>query len=272
MPSKLARGLNKVLAAGGSEKAMDKEMVNFFMEKFDAARTIRRIFEIKWYITRAFLKGEQYVFWNTGTSSLDRHRAVDPRRVRIVDNKILTYVRKQQSKILRLRPVAEVLPNSNDLADVDAAKIGTDLLKHMHRTLHGPRLSREIANWMTSCGNAFVVDHWDSSLPGGGDVGLEVDSPFSWYLPALSHGPTEFNDLPWAIRAKLRSVNWIKETFDYDAQPESFTADQHILLLMKDSDQTTTGLEHVHMPSAVIKEIWIKPYKKFPHNQERKLS
>jgi hypothetical protein len=117
---------------------------------------------------------------------------------------------------------------------------------------------------MTSCGNAFVVDHWDSSLPGGGDVGLEVDSPFSWYLPALSHGPTEFNDLPWAIRAKLRSVNWIKETFDYDAQPESFTADQHILLLMKDSDQTTTGLEHVHMPSAVIKEIWIKPYKKFP--------
>jgi len=36
------------------------------------------------------------------------------------------------------------------------------------------------------------------------------------------------------------------------------------MLLMKDMDQSVTGLEHIHMPSAVVKEFWIKPYKKFP--------
>jgi hypothetical protein len=252
-----------MLKAAGSEKAMEKEMVSFALERFESARQIRRMFEIKWYIVRAFLKGEQYVFWNTGTGTLDRHRQVDARRVRMVDNKILTYVRKQQSKILRMRPRAEVLPNSNDLSDRDAAQVGTDLLSHMHRTLEGPRLAREIANWVTTTGNSFVVDHWDETIPGG-EVGLEVDSPFSWYMPALSHGPTEFQDMPWAIRAKMRPISWIKEIYGFDAKPEPFAADQHIMLLMKDMDQSVTGLEHIHMPSAVVKEFWIKPYKKFP--------
>ena len=263
MPSKLAQGLTKVLKAAGSEAAAEKEMISFAMEKFESARTIRRLFEIKWYIVRAFLKGEQYVFWNTGTGTLDRHRSTDARRVRMVDNKILTYVRKQQSKLLRMRPRAEVLPNSNDLSDRDAARVGTDLLQHMHRTLEGPRIARDIANWITTCGNAFVVDRWDSNVPGG-EVAFEVDSPFSWYLPALSHGPSDLQDMPWAIRAKLRPITWIKDTFDFDAKPDSFSADQHILLLMKDLDQNVTGLEHVHMPSAVVKEFWIKPSKKFP--------
>jgi hypothetical protein len=149
----------------GSKSAIDTELASFGMERFDSARTIRRLFEIKWYMVRAFLKGEQYVFWNTGTGTLDRHRQTDARRVRMVDNKILTYVRKQQSKILRMRPRAEVLPNSNDLSDVDAANTGTDLLQHLHRTLYGPQIAREIANWMTTTGNAFVVDHWDTNVP-----------------------------------------------------------------------------------------------------------
>lgn len=263
MPSRLARSLNRLIAGAGSKKAMDKEMVSFAMEKFDAARQIRRVFEIKWYLVRAFMKGEQYVFWNTGTGSLDRHMQPDARRVRMVDNKILTYVRKQQSKLLRLRPRAEVLPNSNDLSDIDAAKVGTDLLEHMHRTLHGSRIARGVANWVTSCGNAFVMDYWDSRVPGG-EVGLEVDSPFSWYFPALSHGPEEVQDMPWAIRAKLRPVTYIKDVFGFDARPEPFSSDQHIMLLMKDMDQSVTGQEHVHMPSAIVKEFWIKPNKKFP--------
>jgi hypothetical protein len=263
MPSKLAQSLNRLLQKAGSKEAINTELASFGMERFDSARTIRRLFEIKWYMVRAFLKGEQYVFWNTGTGTLDRHRQTDARRVRMVDNKILTYVRKQQSKILRMRPRAEVLPNSNDLSDIDAAKTGTDLLQHLHRTLYGPQIAREIANWMTTTGNAFVVDHWDTNVPGG-EVGLEVDSPFSWYMPALSHGPVNFEDMPWAIRAKMRPVSWIKEVFDFDAKPEAFAADQHIMLLMKDMDQNTTGLEHIHMPSAVVKEFWIKPYNKFP--------
>lgn len=263
MPNKLARAINKALTKGAGDVGVNRELRDFAHQKFDAARQLRRIFEVKWYITRAFLKGEQYVFWNRGTGHLDRHRAIDPRRVRMVDNKILHYTRKQQSKMLRLRPIAEVLPNTNELDDVDAAKLGTDLLKHMHRTLEGPRLAREIANWVCTTGNAFVVDYWNDRIPGG-EVGLEVDSPFAWYIPALSHGPTEVQDMPWIARAKLRSIEWIKEVYNFDAKPESFSADQNVMLLMKELDSTVTGLESEYMPSAVLKEFWIKPNKQYP--------
>ena len=263
MPSKLAKSLERVLKKGLGEDAAERELTKFALERFDTARQIRRVFEIKWYIVRAFLKGEQYVFWNRGTGALDRHRALDPRRVRMVDNKILHYVRKQQSKLLRLRPIAEVLPNTNELDDRDAAKLGTDLIKHLHRTLEGPKLSREIANWVSTCGNAFAVDFWNDKVPGG-EVGFEIDSPFCWYFPAISHGPTDIEDMPWAFRAKLRSVEWIEEHYNFKAVPESYVADQHIMLLMKDMDQSITGLEHIYMPSAIVKDVWIKPCKQYP--------
>jgi hypothetical protein len=264
MPSTLAKSLNRVMKKGQSKEILDKKLYKFAQERFDAARTLRRIFEIRWYITRSFVRGEQYVFWNRGAGQLDRHRAIDPRRVRMVDNKILHYVRKQQSKFLRLRPIAEVLPNTNDLDDLDAAELGTNILKHLYRTLEGPKLSRDIANWVTVCGNAFVVDYWDPDAAPGGDVGFEVDSPFAWYFPALSHGPTEVQDMPWAARAKLRALTWIKDKYDYEATAESFTADQNIMMMMRDIDNAHHGLEEVYMPSAVVKEFWIKPGKEYP--------
>ena len=112
--------------------------------------------------------------------------------------------------------------------------------------------------------NAFVVDYWDPKAAPGGEVGFEVDSPFSWYFPALSHGPTEVQDMPWAARAKLRDITWIKNKYGFDAKPESFTADQNLLLLTRELDQTITGLEDVYMPSAIVKEFWIKPGAEYP--------
>lgn len=263
MPSQLARKITTRIRKGQGAAGMKHELATFSMEKFTAAKSLRQIFEVKWYITRAFVKGEQYVFWNRGTGSLDRHRALDPRRVRMVDNKILHHVRKQQSKLLRVRPKAEVLPNSSGLEDRDAAKIGTKVLDHLYRTKDAARISREIASWIFTTGNCFVVDAWDKTLPKGGDIHLEVDSPFSWYVPAVAFGPTEFKEMPWAIRAKLRDIQWIEDVYDYKATPESFTADQTILLLQRDLDQSG-GLDTQNFPSAVIRENWIKPNKKYP--------
>ena len=264
MPTQLAKKITARIARQKAGPALKREFANFTTEKFNAAKTLRQIFEIKWYITRSFIKGEQYVFWNRGTGSLDRHRGVDPRRVRMVDNKLLHHVRKQQSKLLRVRPKAEVLPNSSSLEDRDAAKIGTKLLDHLYRVKDAARVSREIANWIYTTGNAIVVDAWDKEARGGGDVHLEVDSPFSWYVPAVAFGPTEFKDMPWAIRAKLRDIQWIEDTYNFKATPESFTADQTILLLQRDLDQSAGGLDTINFPAAVIRENWIKPNKRYP--------
>jgi hypothetical protein len=264
MPSQLAKKITARVRKGQQKEGTKRELAKFSTEKFDAAKTLRQIFEVKWYITRAFLKGEQYVFWNRGTGALDRHRSLDPRRVRMVDNKILSHVRKQQSKLLRVRPKAEVLPNSAELEDRDAAKIGTKVLDHLYRTHDAARISREIANWIYSTGNSIVVDAWDKNIPGGGDIHIEVDSPFSWYVPAVAFGPTELQKMPWAIRAKLRDIQWIEDTYNYKATPESYAADQTILLLQKDLDQGSGGLDTVNFPSAVIRENWIKPNKRYP--------
>jgi len=264
MPTQLARKITKKLREGKGKAGMKRELAKFSTEKFDAAKTLRQIFEVKWYITRAFIKGEQYVFWNTGIGSLDRHRAMDPRRVRMVDNKIMSHVRKQQSKLLRVRPKAEVLPNSSDLSDRDAAKVGTKVLDHMYRVKDAARISRDIANWIYSTGNAIVVDAWNKEIPGGGDVHLEVDSPFSWYVPAVAFGPTELQDMPWAIRAKLRDVQWIEDTYNFKATPEGYSSDHTILLLQRDLDQGSGGMDTVNFPSAVVRENWIKPNKQYP--------
>jgi hypothetical protein len=157
-----------------------------------------------------------------------------------------------------------VLPNTSERDDIDAAQLGTDLIKHLHRVLQADKVARGIANWITTTGNCFVVDYWDKDKK---EVALDVDSPFSWYLPVQSFGPVELQDMPWAIRAKLRNVEWIKDTYGKTVTPESWTADQNILLMMRDIDTAVSGLEVTHIPSAVVKEVWIKPTNKFPKGE-----
>jgi hypothetical protein len=257
----LAARIQKRVEARTADFLRDKSRLDFAQTKFTVAKDLRRIFDIKWYVSRAFYKDEQYVFWNTTTGSLNRRPQEDVRRVRLVDNQIKPRVRKQQAKLLRLRPRAEVLPNTTERSDIDAAELGTDLLKHLHRTLKADKVARHVANWITTTGNAFVVDYWDKDKK---EIALDVDSPFSWYLPVQSFGPTDIQEMPWAIRAKLRGIDWIKDTYGKDVTPESWTADQNILLMMRDADSTASGLEVTHIPSAIVKECWIKPTKKYP--------
>lgn len=257
----LAARIQKRVADRQASYVRDKERLSFAQNKFQVAKDLRRIFDIKWYISRAFYKDEQYVFWNKAVGGLARHPETDTRRVRLVDNQIKPRVRKQQAKLLRLRPRAEVLPNTTERSDIDAAELGTDLLKHLHRTLKADKIARHIANWITTTGNAFVVDYWDKDAK---EIGLDVDSPFSWYLPVQSFGAVDIQQMPWAIRAKLRGTDWIKDTYGKDVTPESWTADQNILLMMRDLDAAVSGLEVTHIPSAIVKEVWIKPTNKYP--------
>ncbi len=256
--------IQKKVAARTSNFLRERERISFAQNKFTVAKDLRRIFDIKWYISRAFYKDEQYVFWNKSVGTLARQPETDQRRVRLVDNQIKPRVRKQQAKLLRLRPRAEVLPNTTERSDIDAAELGTDLLKHLHRTLKADRVARHVVNWITTTGNAFVVDYWDKDK---NEVGLDVDSPFSWYLPVQSFGPVDIQEMPWAIRAKLRTTDWIKDTYGKDVTPESWTADQNILLMMRDIDSPASGLEVTHIPSAIVKEIWRKPTKKLPRGE-----
>jgi len=242
----------------------DKELLDFSRNKFALAKQLRRIFEIRWYINRAFYKGEQYVYWDTSYGGLNRHLTSDTRRIRLTDNQIRPRVLKQQSKLLRLRPRAEVLPETTSREDIDAANLGTSLIKHLHRKLKAPKITRDLANWVTICGNAFVVDFWDKDKK---EVALEVDGPFSWYFPTISFGPCEVEDMPWGIRAKLRTIDWIKDKYGKDVTPESFSADQNILMLMRDLDMSVSGMEVAHVPSAIVKEIYIKPTNKYPKGE-----
>ncbi len=253
--------IQKRVEARAASHIRDYERLKFAQDKFTVAKDLRRLFDIKWYISRAFYKDEQYVFWNKAIGGLARQPETDMRRVRLVDNQIKPRVRKQQAKLLRLRPRAEVLPNTMERSDIDAAELGTDLLKHLHRTLKADKVARAVANWITTTGNAFVVDYWDKDKK---EIAIDVDSPFSWYLPVQSFGPVELQEMPWAIRAKLRTVEWIKDTYGKDITPESWTADQNILLMMRDIEVGASGLEVTHIPSAVVKEVWIKPTKKQP--------
>ena len=122
-------------------------------------RQERRGLELKWRLNQRFLAGDQYcdVIEELGELA----QAGEERTGRAVYNMIAPIEETRLSKLERAQPSLTVRPQTDEAADVTAARTATRLLKTAFDTLNMPRLQAEAARWAELCGCAFYKSVWD---------------------------------------------------------------------------------------------------------------
>jgi len=193
-------------------------------EKYDLGLELRRPFEREWMINLAFLAGRQYVFFNSQAHMLQQIARIKG-RPRRVDNILLPKWRRLVADLIRDDPQMTVVPNTNEDEDIKSAKVGSKVLQYFWRSSRMKRKRRELAGWIYVTGNGFLDDRWNSKLgptsvdPKSGklvylgDVDAGVWSPFEIILPVVFLGDTDLHRMPWIIKAKWRTLDYIRGNY-----------------------------------------------------------
>ena len=254
------------------EKERDTDWA-FLKRKYDLALSLRRPFERRWLITLSFLAGRQYVFYNQ-TAEMLQQILLRKGKQRIVDNKLLPRYRKQVSRLIRNNPTVSVVPSSSDQEDIEAARKGTKFLKHFWRNGKMKKKVRELGGWIYATGNGFLSDAWDPMLGPTklntekgvleyeGDATCGVWSPFEVGFPIAGLGDTDLHALPWMIRMKYRSLEYLAANYELgelvkNEQKPPGTFD--VGMLWNPSAGASSEVE-----GATLIELYVKPNKQFP--------
>lgn len=225
----------------------------------------------------AFHLGQQYVRVD-GTSSRSRVVA-HPRKkgqVRTVDNLIDPAVRKEKARLLRSRPVGQVIPQGEDPADHEAAKAGHMAIEHTFREGGWEEALEQAVDWALLGGTGHIGVSWDASLNDSfGNKGLtsfRALSPFEFAVPHLRR--PHLDDQPYVMVTKAYEVDEIEERWGKRVSPdreEQFGSfDQRLRSIVTSKGNQLGDQAGVRMgreatiPVAIVKEVWVKPSRMAP--------
>lgn len=134
-------------------------------------RMRRRSWEGVWWENIAFYMGDFWVEWD-----IHRRRLVEPvrrpnHRVRMAVNLAQPAIRTELAKLVKNRPIMDVLARSADQEDLNAAKVGDKMLNnYVERKFHMQRVRKQMLNWVLMCGMGGILIDWDDTALGEIDV------------------------------------------------------------------------------------------------------
>ena len=128
---------------------------------------LRRGIETIWWNNLAMLAGDHYAQWDPTRQQYVEEQ--QPRhRVRLVLNHCLTVVRTEYSKLLKSRPIMDVVAGSDNATDIAAAKVSKKALDAAEWHFKLQKLRKRALSWGLSCGQAFILVDWDPEYTGSG--------------------------------------------------------------------------------------------------------
>lgn len=205
-------------------KETKETLWSYLKEHHTVSVDLRRPFEQEWLLNIAFFAGKQYTFFNKSAWVLQQLKVVKG-RIRNVDNQIMPKVRRQIADAIRSNPIMGVVPRTDDQDDIEAAKVGDKVLRHLWGTKKMKRAWRKLQMWKYITGNAFLTDRWDPTkgpekfndttgkVEYQGDVEFDIDGPFSLGVPFSALGDDEIDQFPWMLRFNWKSLEYIDRVY-----------------------------------------------------------
>lgn len=189
----------------------ERDLIDDLRHKWHSAAEAKKPFEKQVKLNLAFLAGKQWLHVNPVTGAYEDLTATDPEwRIRR-RREIITPVYAQiVGRFIQSGMTPEVIPESQDAMDVDAAQAADKLAKWLWNRRGNPRGFAHhlptFVRWLVAAGSAFVSWTWDESAParaatsGGtvqGDVVIGVDSPFAIFPEPFAE---TWDDVTWVFR------------------------------------------------------------------------
>jgi hypothetical protein len=140
----------------------------------------RRGFETMWWNNIALVTGDHYATWNP---TLSQYNDVDPtwmgdmtgKKPRMVVNHSLTVARTELSKMIKSKPIMEVIANSNEPVDLAATKVGRAALDYAEWRFKLNARRKEALWWMIQTGLGGLFVGWDPNNEVAGKVSFVID-------------------------------------------------------------------------------------------------
>jgi hypothetical protein len=261
------------------------------------AKSARAVFESTWYLNLAYHKGDQWVFWNR--DRLDR--PVLPKgRLLLVDNRIVGIVSTEQAKMTKQNPVWQVIPTSAESADLEASRVGEDIMRYLWRHLKMRKQLMSALRWSSVACAGFWKIYWDSGK--GEKVTIVVDGEGNPVEHGETGAPMKPGDFPdgqlpeglqskmiatgdvaietvspfemyvdplaedwdeaeWCIQQTVKSPEWVKVRFNKDLPPDA-EAGPGAAESMMATVRATSGSGGYK--GVRVSEYWAKPSTKYP--------
>jgi hypothetical protein len=253
-------------------------------------------FEPTWFLNVSYFMGRQWVFWNRGR--LDRP-LLEPWRVTLTDNRIIGIVRTELAKMTKQKPAWQVVPVTAEDADLEASRVGEEILGYLWRHLHMRTQLMEVLLWSRVTGAGFWKVFWDSAK--GQQVTIAVDPDSNPVLHSETGAPMRTSDfgesgLPEGIQSKaiatgdvnieavspfemffdpvakviedaeycvqvaVKTPEWVKAHFNVDLPP-----DTDVAAGTAEGKLFTTGSGGGR--GVQVSEYWCKPSSKYPNGR-----
>jgi hypothetical protein len=247
------------------DKLDDKTAYNLLHQRASTGRhgrdPVHLILEKLWFVSIAHYVGLHSFDSFEVLQNLDPNLVVED--AGYTANHIFRLVMSNIARKSQAQPNWDVIPNSPDHVDQEAAKVGKQLLDWVYKEKKLKKLRRMIAFWTETCGTAFLYTGWDETqgkkqrvykdlfkgtplstndlLPreldvlksfdsfddsSEGDIELEVVSPFQVKLP---HWFVDFDKMPWVVIERIVPIDWIWEHYPKHAphiQPDEITTNE----------------------------------------------
>lgn len=184
----------------------------------------------EYWLNRAFVHGEQWLFRNPSTNRLEEYPRDDD-RVRVTINRLLPASRTLMAKLLRRDLTFEVPPRDSDDANVKAAQKALAAITDVYVRHNWEEKLRVPLTWDSWYGGtAGMCVEWDPEAgdlldysPDGRPVGTgdTRESPLSVLEMFIEPGAPDAETARWWIRAQALPPGQVRDMFDMEEDPEA---------------------------------------------------
>jgi hypothetical protein len=145
----------------------EKQLLTWANSLRDDGQEVRAYQEGQWWENLATFMGDLWVEWNPRDKRLMPTKK-PKHRVRLPINLAQPAVRTELAKLVKNRPIVDVLANSHEKNDVDAAEVGDKILKNfVEREYHMGRVRRRMLQNVLVFGEGGIFVDYD---PTAGDT------------------------------------------------------------------------------------------------------
>jgi hypothetical protein len=234
-----------------------------------------------WYQISLFKHGLQYTIYNYADGFPYYQADVPDGLVRAVYNIMQAVQNQTMSYFLDSPPRYTVRSLTEDGEDIEKSKTGGQILKHFETNQSVRGLRSEVANWLTTHGNAVIYQGWD---PTKGDT-WQGWTPQGWVSRPTGNWVTEVvppyqivpdpeakhpREMRFVIRRRRMSRDWLVEAFPEQAphvqdtqSPGEIAAVYELAWLSLSARHGFSARSENYMPhgrnSVWIYEMWEKP-------------
>jgi hypothetical protein len=202
----------------------EKELHNWALSLVDDGVSRRRGWEGIWWENIATYCGDFWVEFD-----IHRRRLVEPvkkpaHKTRIPINLAQPVIRTEIAKLTKNRPITDVTASSNDLEDLNSAKVGDKMInQYAERVFHLARVRRRMLHWTTMCGLGAMFVDWNDKAeaeievfvnPKGSPIFDErVIGAYKEYYKKKHQAPKKEN-IPWG-ELSVRALSPFQLLWDY---------------------------------------------------------